>query len=120
MIYGLYLVFAIAFAGATPAEQYSRQQIHYLNHIKETSTNAPLPAQDFKRYAVKAAFTDGTAIYTMTVYRAAYGDMIYFFVMNKETGDDDGTRDAGTRAFRVAIDRKTIEEIASQTKSRVT
>src|SRR6185312_5539062 len=120
MIYWLYLVFAIAFAGAAPTEQYSRQQIHYVNQMKETSTGAPLPAQDFKRYAVKAVFIDGPATYTMTVYRATYGDMIYFFVMNKQTEGDDGSRDAVTRAFRAGMDRKTIEDIASQTKSRVT
>jgi len=120
MICGLYLIFAIAFAGATPTEQYSRQQIHYVNQMKETSTDTPLPTQNFKRYAVKAAFSDGPANYTLTIYRATYGDMIYFFVLDKLVEADDGSRDAETRAFRVGMDKKTIEEIVSKIKSRVT
>lgn len=112
----VFTFFTFSFAAAKPAEQYSRQQTRYVNHLKETSTGAALLDQDFKRYSAKAVFSDGEKSYILYVYRILDGDLFNFLVLAKTVDQTGKDLPLGTTA-QLAIVRgfhlteaKTIEE----------
>jgi hypothetical protein len=114
------LIFLSQVLWASPAEQYSRQENHYTNQMRETSTGATLPAQDFKRSGATAKFVDENLTYTISVYHVNPDDMVYFLVLSKDIAADSGGHHQGNvRAFRMAEDGKTVEEIRMKSASTV-